>query len=327
MGAKWFESQLVKLMFFGVPTDPSAIQSDDIRSTYVNRINSDTTQGGQVWKDFIPDNGVYDFNIFVPTYFSALGLVKLFRIDYTVLESNFVIQDADIFDNGYAIFNLKNTGTKDLLIKNVEVNGVGYNFIMGQSTETNILKNGDSDLVWVDLQGTPFQVDDVVDISVTVESEAFQGKLYEFSNKTSNFFVKKAEQGEIKINKGKSKVIQINPSNTEIFLEVENVGTTIEILDRIYLNDDIVGNRINPNNIELLTGSVILNPGDKVNIHISNVSTSFYPIRKYNIIGVATPNEARDEVLFTSTLENYSISVLSEKIILSPEFLAAIDSN
>ena len=109
---------------------------------------------------------------------------------------------------------------------------------------------------------------------------------------TSNFFVKKAEIGEIKINKENSKVIQKNPTTTDLFFEVENVGETTEILDRFYLNEDVVENEILPSQIEYLSGSVILNPGEKTNIHISNVATNFYPIRTFNIIGVATPNEA-----------------------------------
>lgn len=329
MGEKWFQSQLIRLMFFGVPTDPNALEQNDIRLTYANKINSDVTQGGQVWKDFIPNNGAYDFNIFIPTYFSNMGLVKLYRIDYTVLESNFLIQDAKIFDNGYAVFNLRNTGTKDLLIKNVKVNGIDYDFSMGESEITHLVEDGDSDMVWVDMksQGTPFQEDDVVEISVTAESEGLGGKPYEFSNSTSNFFVKKAEQGELKINKRNSKVIQKNPTETELFLEVENVGNTTEILDRFYLNDDIEENRIDPTDIEYLIGSSILNPGDLASIHISNVTTNFYPIRTYNKVGVATPNEIRDEMLFSSTKENYSLSVLSDERILSPEVLASIDSN
>ncbi|MEE9572295.1 MAG: hypothetical protein V3W20_04560, partial [Candidatus Neomarinimicrobiota bacterium] len=329
MGAKWLQSQLVKLMFFGLPTDPASIDQSDIRATYVNRINSDTTIEGQPWLNFIPENGFYDFNIFIPTYFSNLGLVKLFKIDYTVLDSSFVIQDADVFDNGYALFNLQNTGTRDLLIKNVNINGKEYGFVMGEGQTTNIIEAGSSDMVWVDIKAglTTFNEDDVVEISVTVESEALEGKLYEFSNKTSNFFVKKAEQGEIKINKENSKVIQINSSSTDLLLEVENVGNTTEILDRFYLNDDVIENRILPTQIEYLSGSIILNPGDITRVHISDVTTNFYPIRTYNKIGVATPNEAKDEILFTSTEENYSMSVLSKERIISPEVLAAIDSN
>ncbi|MHA2280878.1 MAG: STT3 domain-containing protein [Promethearchaeota archaeon] len=328
MGEKWLQSQLVRLMFYGIPTNPGDVDmSNDIRATYISKINNDRTQEGSLWKDNIPDNGLYDYAIFVPAYVSNLGLVKLFKIDYTVLESNFLIQDAEVFENGYAVFNLKNTGTRDLFIKEVKINGEDYNFAMGENTETNVLGDGNSDRVWVDIKskGTNFQENDVVEIAVTAESQALGEKIYEFSNSTSNFFVKKAGQGEIKINKRNSRVIQNSPISADMFLEVENIGNTTEILDYIYIND--VENVISQDKIEFLSGSVILDPGDISNIHVSDVLTSFYPIRTYNKVGVVTPNEARDEVLFTSTLENYGISVLSEDRILSPEVLAAIDSD
>ncbi|MFW9821711.1 MAG: STT3 domain-containing protein [Candidatus Thorarchaeota archaeon] len=329
MGAKWFQSQLVHLMFFGVPTDPSQIEEGDLRRTYVNKINSDTTQDGSLWKDHIPNNGLYDFKIFVPTYVSNFGLVKLYRIDYTVLESNFIIQDADVFDSGYAVFNLQNTGTRDLLIKNVQINGEQYDFVMGDNAATNTVSSGSSDMVWVDIKskGTNFQEDDVVEISVTAESDALEGKKYEFTNSTSNFFVKKAEKGAVKINKQNSKVIQINEASADIILEVENVGNTTEILERYYINEDSVDNRIASQKIEYISGSAILNPGEKASIRISDVNHSFYPIRTFNIIGLATPNDVRDELLFTSSFENYSITVLSQDRILSPEVLAALESN
>ena len=337
MGAKWLQSQLVKLMFYGTPTnqdinnDGTVNQQDrdDIRWAYVNRINTETTLEGQAWKDFIPDNGVYDFDIFVPTYISNLGLVKLYKIDYTVLESNFIIQDAQVFDNGYALFNVKNTGTKDLFIKGVKINGEDYNFALGGSGGTNIVTVGNSDMVWVDIisKGTTFNKDDVVEISVTAESESLEGKKYEFSNSTSNFFAQEAVQGEIKLNKGNSIVIQKNPTTADMIIEVENLGNTTEILGRFYINNDTVENRIAPNKVEFLHGSTILNPGEIARVHISDVNISFDPIKTYHKFGVTTPNEVRDELLFTSTMENYSISVLSEERILSPEVLAAIDSD
>jgi len=337
MGAKWFQSQLVKLMFYGVPTNPEDIQQGDIRSTYVNTINNENnpTDDDKLWKDYIPDNGLYDFNIFVPAYISALGLVKLYKIDYTVLESSFMIEEAEIFENGFGIFNLKNTGTKDLTIKSVEVNGIEYDFVMRESGGTTIVESGDSEMVWVDIKskGTTFQVNDVVNINVTAESEALQGKKYDFSNTTKNFFVKEPKEGSIRINKENSKVIQKSSTSTttEIYLEIENIGDSIEVLERFYLNEDTVENLINPDNIDFLSGSSILKPGEKADIYLDDVVFDYNPlpdeILYYNKIGVASPNNVSDQVLFSSTIENYSISILSKKRIISPEALATINSN
>ncbi|KKL72082.1 hypothetical protein LCGC14_2088460, partial [marine sediment metagenome] len=236
--------------------------------------------------------------------------------------------DAEVLDNGYATFKLQNTGTKDLLINNVDINGINYDFIMGGNTN-RILKNGDSNLVWVDIKskGTSFQKNDVVNISVSAQSEALEGRIYDFSIKTENFFVKEAQRGSIKINRENSKVIQKNSTTTDLFLEVENIGSAIEMLDRFYINNDTIENRVNPSNIEFLSGSSILEPGNKANVHISSITTSFFPIRKFNKIGVATPYNISDELLFSSTKENYSLSILTEERILSPENFATIKGN
>ncbi|MFW9875774.1 MAG: STT3 domain-containing protein, partial [Candidatus Thorarchaeota archaeon] len=343
MGAKWFQSQLVKLMFssapelgYILPTNPEDLDQEDIRRTYVNTINNENnpTDDGRLWKDFIPDNGLYDFNIFYPVYVSALGLVKLYKVDYTVLESSFIIEEAEVFENGYATFNLKNTGTKDLTIKKIEINGTEYDFVMRESGEPTKVEGGDSEMVWVDIKskGTTFQTDDVVSINVTAESVAFQGKRYEFSNSTKRFFVKEPEQGAIRINKQNSRVIQKDSITTDIYLEVENIGESTEVLERFYINEDTAENRINATYIDFLSGSSILNPGEKVDVHINDYVTDFYYKLSdtglyYSKIGVASPNNVSDEVLFSSTMENYSISILSNQRIISPEALAAINSN
>ena len=326
MGAKWFYSQLVKLMFYGVPTDQAAT-AGSIFATYTNTINSpnNPTLEGKTWKEYIPDDGVYDFNIFIPTYISANRLVKLYKLDYTVLESSFMIEEAELFDNGYATFNIKNTGTKDLTIKNVIVNGTEFDFIIGKINETAIVESGQARMVYA--QGPIFQKDDVVNITVTAESVASQGKRYEFSNDTNNFFVRESKQGSLRINKENSRVIQKSATTTDVYLEIENTGDTVEMLQRFYLNNDTDEDRIDPLKIEYLSESPILKPGEKGEVYLKDVLSDFYPIRTYNKIGLATPTNVSDEVLFTSTLENYSISILGKERIISPEALLAINSN
>ncbi|MFX1479194.1 MAG: STT3 domain-containing protein, partial [Promethearchaeota archaeon] len=113
MGPAWFESQLVKMLFASAPNlgyylptsedlngDGNVDQQDrqDIRWSYVYGINNQKVDGGGVWKDYIPDNGLYKFNIFTPAYISQTGLVKLYKIDYTILESSFYIKNAEVLD-------------------------------------------------------------------------------------------------------------------------------------------------------------------------------------------------------------------------------------
>jgi archaellum component FlaG (FlaF/FlaG flagellin family) len=257
-------------------------------------------------------------------------MVKLYKMDYTALDSKFMIINPEVFDSGYGTFKLDNIGKKDLLITSVEVNGKEYNFTLGKGINTQVVDAGGDDLVWIDIKsgGTTFNKDDVVSIKVTAESEALEQKIFTFSNSTSNFFVKKAGEGAIQINKANSKVIQIDDDTANALLEVENVGESIVVLDRFYVNDDIVSKRFLKENIEYLSGSSILYPGEKAEIYLQDSPVSFYPIGKYNKIGVVTPNDIRDEILFTSSKEDYSITIYNDDRILSPEIAAAsIESN
>lgn len=320
--AGWFQTQLSKLLFWGEPTSVEDARNQ-LEENYARQINQRFDDNGDTWRSHIPDNGIYESMVFIPEYWSLQKLVKLYRIDYTVLDSSFVIKNPEVIESGYATFKLQNTGKKDLQINQVEINGVNYNFVMGGGTQT--IEHGTEDLVWVDLEGAGFQKDDVVSINVTAQSEALYGRTYTFKNSTSNFFVKKAEPGEIKINKEKSIVIQKDPSLVDLYLEVENVGSSIVVLDRFYANNDTIDNRFDPGKIDYLSGTPILEPTDKAYILIQNVTTSFFPIRKYNKIGVATPNNIYDEIIMTSNVENYSLSILSEDRILSPEVLATLN--
>ncbi len=324
MGDKWFESQLVKFMFWGETTSTST-DLNDLEKNYADQINKRTDDDGDLWVTHIPENGAYDSIVFIPQYFSLLHLVKLYKIDYTALDSHFVIKNSEVFENGYATFKLVNTGTKDLLINKVDINGVDYPFVMG--TEDNTVEQGSEKLVWVDMTDANLEKDDVANITVTAQSEALYARTFEFTNSTSNFFVKEAVEGAININKENSIVIQKDSSSVDIYLEVENIGDSVEVLDRFYATEDTIDNRFNQETITYLEGSSVLGPTEKAYVKIENADIDFFPIKKYNKIGVATQHNISDEVLFTSNKESFSLSILSEERIISPEVLAALNSN
>jgi asparagine N-glycosylation enzyme membrane subunit Stt3 len=326
MEDKWFQSQLVKLMFFGEPTDPDEAEHQ-FQENYAKEINSRRTDDGDFWATHIPTEGKYETISFTPVYFSKYGMVKLYKLDYTALDSRFVIENPEVFDSGYGTLKLKNTGEKQLHIRSIDINGVEYDFVMGNTS--NVIEAGEEDVVWVDIKskGTTFNKDDVVSFNVTAESRGTLGRIHVFRNRTSNFFVKKAIQGELKINKENSKVIQVNSSSADVYLEVENIGNTIVVLDRFYVNNDTLENRFDQNRIEYLSGSAVLEPGEKSMVYLPNASASFIPIgEKYNKIGVVTPNNIYEEILLTSNIENFSLSILSKQRIYSPEASAILNT-
>jgi len=325
--AKWFDSTLVKLMFSGLETDPPPDPNNiaTFEEYYRGQINSRTDNEGLPYVVHIPEDGDYDFDVFRPLYFSANGMVKLFSIDYTALASSFQIENPEVFDTGYATFKIKNTGSKDLTISDVKINGESYEFDLGKGSSTHIINANEDDLVWVDIKtsGQSFQTDDVVKITVEAESVALDDKPYIFTNSTNNFFVEEAREGDIKINKPNSKVVQIDTTNSEIYLEVENTGDTTVILKDFYAD--------NENNtfvdIDYISGSPILDPGQKAYVKITNSLVPFYPLKTEHKIGVITPNNIKDELLFTSNYEYFKISIVDESRIASPEALIATHSD
>ncbi|MFX1419202.1 MAG: STT3 domain-containing protein [Promethearchaeota archaeon] len=326
-GDKWFQSQLCRMMFWYEPTVSDPQNHDQFEENYAREINRRRDNDGDLWVTHIPPNGNYDSKVFIPRYFSKFGMVKIFEIDYTVLDSTFDIENPEVLDTGYGTFKIVNTGKKDLEIQNVEINGTNYDFYLGSGGTT--IESGSEDLIWVDIksQGSTFQKNDVVSINVTAGSTGLYGRPYSFSEKTSSLFVKTAKEGKIRINKENSIIIQKDTSTVDLYLEVENIGKSTVLLDRYYVNDDTIENKLNPASYNYLSGSAILEPTDKAFIKISDAIIDFYPIKEYNKIGVATPNNISDELLFTSSVENYSLSILSQNRILSPELQATFGGN
>ena len=319
----WFQSTLVKLMFYGLPTAPYTGDITNFVYYYQNQINTRTDNEDNLWSTNIPANGAYEFNVFKPAYTSSLGMVKLFKVDYTALDSSFEIRDPEVFDSGYATLNLVNTGLKDLEILDVQVNGQSFDFSLGKGINTNIINSSDDDLIWVDIKGggKTYNEDDVASITIVANSTALDGNPYIFTNKTSNFFVKKSLEGEIRINKANSKVVQVNATRADLYLEVENIGDTTVALDEFYA--DSIENTFTEK--IFISGSSILLPGEKAYVHLPNSIVSFYPVRTEHKIGVITPNGIKDEILLTSNYENYDLKIFDLSRILSPEVAAAND--
>ncbi|MFX0010869.1 MAG: STT3 domain-containing protein [Candidatus Hermodarchaeota archaeon] len=319
---KWFQSQLVKLMFYGLPTsspdDPQNLRS--FTEYYQAAINSRQDAQGNTYATNIPQNGQYDFDVFKKAYISANGLVRLFKIDYTALESSFRILNPEVFDSGYSTFKLKNTGTKALTITSVKINGQSYSFKLGKGVNTNQLNVDDEDLVWVDYKsgGKTFNTNDVVNIQVEAESVGIDNSPYTFSNYTSNLFVKEAIKGDIRISKQDSQIVHVSNDFSEIYLKVENVGLRTVILKDFYVNTR--NNTLD--DVTYLSGSSILEAGKSASVKINFIDYSNYQnFTKYFKIGVITPNDITDELLLASNYENFKISMLPDTRIQSPEAL------
>ncbi|MFX0071279.1 MAG: STT3 domain-containing protein [Candidatus Hermodarchaeota archaeon] len=325
----WFDSQLARLMFYGEETSPSGIDPNEQypRWYYASQIDGNPSYGisaretddGDEWNELIPNDGEYDFKIFKEAYVSEHGLVKLFKIDYTALDSSFEIENEKVYESDEVAFNLRNTGSKDITIKNVLVNGREYNYSLG--VVNNELKVGETIPVWIDIDDVDYELFDVVNISVTAQSVDADGDLFTFTEGTKEFFVSEIEKGNIQINKEQSSAKTKNDgSSTDLYLEIENTGSKIEHIKNVYI--DTEDNLVNMNNSEYLSGGSVLNPGYKAYVKLPNAPSDFYTNDgelKGHLIGVETSSGAIDEVLLSYETEGYKISILSTERLLSPE--------
>ncbi|MBD3253561.1 MAG: hypothetical protein GF383_00630 [Candidatus Lokiarchaeota archaeon] len=335
---KWFQSQLVRLMFYGEPTSPGGVNpnTDYLGWYYASQVSGNPSQGinareddeGNDWSDHIPEDGQYDFKVFKPAYFSENGLVKLYKIDYTALDSSFEIKEPKVYDDQYATFKLENTGIKDLEIKTVSINNVEYNYTMGESIRNNILSENEQDVVWINMNNTNFELYDSVDISVTAEADALEGSKYTFEESTGTFFVSKAPTGEIAINREGS-VVMSDGESTKIQLEIENTGQSTVKIDKFYVNDE-------DNILEVdryISGSSVIESGNKISVLLDgnfseDDSIEFKPLSgvKGNMIGVEAVLGEKDETIFSFNNEDYKLSILSQERTFSPE-LDALEIN
>ncbi|MHA1726194.1 MAG: STT3 domain-containing protein [Promethearchaeota archaeon] len=318
----WFQSQLFKLLTYEEPTNPNLYSTNTLKGYYANYINNQKDDNGNTYASHIPPNGLYDFKVFKKAYFSRNGLVKLYKIDYTALESSFSIENPKVYNNGYGTFVLHNTGSRDLNIDNVYINNIKYNFTTSELNNNTLIPAGQKTTIFVDTSLNEFHLKDTVFYNVTAEAEALENKKYIFSNYTEYFFVEGIEPGSIKINKENSRVEQIDETCANVYLEIENDGGSIEVLDSFYINENIPENQFNTSEIEYLEGSQVLAPGEKVSIYLPNASASFYPLGTANSIGVITLNGISDELLLSSNYPNYELSILNEERIASPEAMA-----
>ncbi|TXT59488.1 MAG: Oligosaccharyl transferase STT3 subunit, partial [Promethearchaeota archaeon] len=146
----WFQSQLVRLMFYGEPTSTDAASQGSLPYQFAQKVNSEKDDAGNLWVTHIPRNGLYDFKVFEPVYISKNHLVKLYKVDYTALESSFTIKEQNLNTEGYGTFRIHNTGENELQIADVLINGESYDFTMGIGKESQILETEEEKMVWID---------------------------------------------------------------------------------------------------------------------------------------------------------------------------------
>ena len=119
----WFDSTLTKLMFHDEIISTSGISQTD---TYPIQILAAEIGGypetgkvpkeddnGRQWQTYPTINGDYELEFFETEYFSTNKLVKLYKIDYTPLDTSFSISKQNIDTDGFGNALVTNTGKLD----------------------------------------------------------------------------------------------------------------------------------------------------------------------------------------------------------------------
>ncbi len=318
---KWFQSQLFRLMAYGLPTRVEEA-TKDFEYFYAQKVAGDPSRNiepsklddGRLWSEVIPYHGYYDFKVFKPTFFSTQGLVKLFRVDYTALDSSVEVSDPKVYDNGFANFKLINTGIKEVTLDNVFIKEDSYAFTIEDND--NQIEPAEEKLVWIDAQNAGFELNDVVNISVSIEAEALEDTKYTFEASSTNVLIEPSPEYEIKINRENSiALINEDNLNTSFYLEVENTGEGIINLNATSIN----GIEFN----QTISNS-LLKPGSKTTVYLPES-----PINKSALgdamdklsdtIRVIASEGIYDETIFTYNKKDYKISIIPEDRVLSDE--------
>ena len=322
---KWLQSQLVRLMFSGLPTRLEEADTNKLEFNYAEQIAGNPSRGieprelddGRLWSELIPYHGYYDFKVFKPEFFSAQGLVKLFRVDYTALDSSIEINNPKVYDNGFANFKLVNTGIKEVTLENVFIKGDSYDFTI-EDNDT-LIEPGEEKLVWIDAQNAGFELNDIVEISVSIEAEALENLKYTFENSSTNILVEPTPTYGIKINRINSiALINDDNSNASFYLEVENTGEGIFNINSTSIN----GIEFNKTNYQL--NNSLLKSGSKITIYLpeSPVNKTTLGDSMDNLsdtIRVGASEGIFDETIFSYNKKDYKISIIPEYRVLSDE--------
>jgi dolichyl-diphosphooligosaccharide--protein glycosyltransferase len=331
---KWFDTTLVKLMFYGESTSVQNAQSQleayyaqQIEGNEANQVSPRMDDNGNTWKTHIPDNGLYDFKCFIPYYFSSNQLVKIFKMDYTALESSFNLNNPVLSTSGVAHVEIQNTGSNDIEVKSLAVNGIKYNITMENSD--SIIPVGNTRTAWVNTNQfyETWNVNDYYNMTVEVAADSLYGGTYTFPNSTIGNTVVNVPDYSMEINRNESVVVYNGPIGpVDFVLNITNTGDDLINIDKsgFVINGYSVDDTFVYNFVD---GNFLIKPGETEEITV-NYTLGGIPGFTYDISSITYEN-ATDAVHMTCNSRNYKLSILPEErtIVTEEELKVSGDMN
>ncbi len=262
---KWFKSQLVRLMFNEEPftTDKATTQlqywaareiSGDGTDQYQPRrsdvVNPDKPsvtdpEHFKKWTDAslmgAPD--YFNFKVFRKAFFSSNSTVKIYKVDYTAIESDFSIVNTTLYDNGFGNVAIQNTGSHPLnltsaYISAYQIAGQKYYYDTYPYEGTPEVQPGETKSYWFNTQqpgSTPsvFLENEVVGVYFNASVNAVGG-VYSIVHKTDpDPKVKAATSLDVHVNRTTSSGQLPN----KVEFDVSNTGSEAVTLGNVTVND------------------------------------------------------------------------------------------
>jgi len=312
---KWFDTTLVKLMFANEPTSLTSplITQDQSYYSYLASQHALLMEGneaegksprkddnGRPWAYHVPPDGEYDFTVFQKYYYSSNHLVKVYKLDYTALESSFEVSEPQLSTNGIANVEIDNTGERNITITSVKIGTQEYDFFI--EDEDVMIPAQSTKTIWIDTEKT-WALNTFYNITVEAEADKFDGLKYTFSNTSDTNVVVGNPEYSISIDREVSKVFSEETLDFNLF--VKNTGETIVNLENFMING-MIYDRTNI----FADHNYVLRPGETEEYHIeTSLTGSPAQGKTFDIYAISFEN-ASDGIQLSLTLPDYELSIL-----------------
>jgi archaellum component FlaG (FlaF/FlaG flagellin family) len=344
----WFDSTLVKLMFYGEPTNINeatnslgyyfAAQVDGAAATSsTSAVTARTTTNGQTWAQVIPDHGAYNFEGFSLAYESENDLVKIYQIDYTALDTTINVTNAQVYSNGLGSATVTNTGQYSVNLGNVTIaseSNTGVPIDVSQAINANqtstgyqTIDPGQSNTIWFNAS-KPLYDGRGATISVDATTTGEFGQTITVTAQAPQILITDMPYPSIAIDRSQSHWGTIYGSN-QMNVTVDNTGPIPVLLQNVA--SSIYGAAPSPASMlpeseffPYIPGSSLLAPPSYVIVPGSSLQVYFdSPIGATpgvpNNVTISTAEGATDSAIITNSTAGYGLSLESSSYTTLPE--------
>ena len=316
----WFNSTITKLMFHNEKISPDALSSTDgyPAQMLAAEIGGYPEGGkypkeddyGTLWQNYPSINGDYKLEFFNEAHVSANRLVKIFKIDYTPLDTSFSISNQHISTDGYGNALITNTGEIDFSVSSLKVSGQAYNFTVENSAD--LIKSGESRYVWFNTERS-WDSNEIYNMEMEVSVSQGSGNYYSLSEKTADTQVVVPDISKIDIER-ESSLLELSGTQSNAKIVVKNLGNQPQKISNIFINDeDMV---LNP----YLINNLIIGPNETESFYMENTGTaSTFDFTESNYIRVQNSEGDNAETVLGFNKENFKLTILPSDFDILPE--------